>query len=268
MKALFLGVGEACDPGHGNTSVLVSTPAGATVLLDCGFTAAHRFFAACADPDRLDAAWISHFHGDHFFGIPLLLLRFWDMGRRRPLALVGQAGTEEKIRALMEMAYPGFMVKLGFTLRFHETAPGTSLSLAGLQWRTAPTLHSQPNLGLLLDDGRCRLYYSGDGRPGDEVAGLARGCDLAIHEAFRIEDEVVGHGSIAGCRRLKQKAGIRRLALVHLEGRVRRERREEIDAILARDQDLFLPVEGDELEVGAAGPRGPARKRPVPPDPP
>ncbi len=250
MKGLFLGVGEACDPGHGNTSVLVNSAENAMVLLDCGFTAAHRFFAACADPDRLDAVWISHFHGDHFFGIPLLLLRFWDMGRSRPLALVGQAGTEEKIRALMEMAYPGFMVKLGFALHFHETAPGTTLSLAGLQWRTAPTLHSQPNLGLLLDDGRCRLYYSGDGRPGDAVADLVRDCDLAIHEAFRIEDEVQGHGSIAGCRRLKARAGIHRLALVHLEGRIRRQGRQEIEAILAQDPDLLLPREGDSVEVG------------------
>ncbi len=249
MQILFLGVGEACDPDHGNTSVLLTTGAGASLLLDCGFTAAHRFFAACSDPDRLDAVWISHFHGDHYFGIPLLILRFREMGRRRPLALVGQARLEEIVRSLMEMAYPGFMVKLGFALQFHETGPEQTLSLAGLRWRTAPTLHSRSNLGLLLDDGSCRLYYSGDGRPGDRVAGLVRDCDLAIHEAFRLEDEVAGHGSIAGCRRLKAGARIRRLALVHLERRVRRKQRQEIGRILDQDPDLFLPEDGDTVSV-------------------
>ncbi|MFP7753526.1 MBL fold metallo-hydrolase [Thermodesulfobacteriota bacterium B35] len=248
MKALFLGVGEACDPRHGNTSVLLTTADGATVLLDCGFTAAHRFFAACDDPDRLDAVWISHFHGDHFFGIPLLLLRFLDMGRRRELALVGQEAIEQKIRHLMEMAYPGFMAKLGFALRFHVASPAGALSLAGLRWRTAPTRHSQPNLGLLLDDGSSRLYFSGDGRPGDRVAALVRDCDLAIHEAFRIKDEVPGHGSIGGCLRLAERTGIRRLALVHLEGRTRQEHGPEITAILARHPTLVLPREGDLLE--------------------
>ncbi len=250
MEILFLGVGEACDPRHGNTSVLLTTADGATILLDCGFTATHRFFAACSEPDRLDAVWISHFHGDHFFGIPLLLLRFWDMGRRRPLHLAGPAGTEEKIRALMEMAYPGFLPRLDFELRFFETAPDRTLSLAGLQWRTAPTIHSQANLGLLLDDGDSRIYYSGDGRPGDEVLHLVRGCDLAIHEAFRLRDEVPGHGSIDGCLRLVRRAGIRRLALVHMEGRTRQEHAREIRATLERHPGLLLPVEGDHLATG------------------
>ena len=78
MRVIFAGVGEAFDENLGNTTVLVTTGSGKRkrqILLDCGFTGAHAFWKASQDPMDLDAIWVSHFHGDHFFGVPLVLLR-------------------------------------------------------------------------------------------------------------------------------------------------------------------------------------------------
>ena len=99
MRVIFAGVGEAFDENLGNTTVLVTTGSGKRkrqILLDCGFTGAHAFWKASQDPMDLDAIWVSHFHGDHFFGVPLVLLRFWEQGRTKALTLVGQMGIEEK----------------------------------------------------------------------------------------------------------------------------------------------------------------------------
>ena len=98
MNVFFVGVGEACDAKHGNTSIHVQTVNDTCLLCDCGFSAAHSYFAFCDDPDQLDMVWNSHFHGDHFFGMPLLLLRFWEMKRSKPLVIAGQAGVEEHYR--------------------------------------------------------------------------------------------------------------------------------------------------------------------------
>lgn len=81
MQVQFIGVGEAFDERYANTSVLVTVPGpdGPThVLLDCGFTAAAAYYRHANVGATLDAVWVSHFHGDHFLGLPLLLLRFWD----------------------------------------------------------------------------------------------------------------------------------------------------------------------------------------------
>ena len=111
MEIQFLGVGEACDEEHPNTSLLVTTSKGGSFLLDCGFTTPHIYFGLHRQVDELDAVWISHFHGDHFFGIPLLLLRFWEMGREKRLIIAGQDGVKEKVHSAMELAYPGFIDK-------------------------------------------------------------------------------------------------------------------------------------------------------------
>ena len=75
MRVTFLGVGEACDETMPNTSVWVETEADnrrSSVLLDCGFTVPPNYWQRTSDPEDLDALWISHFHGDHFFGVPAL----------------------------------------------------------------------------------------------------------------------------------------------------------------------------------------------------
>ncbi|NIA05332.1 MAG: MBL fold metallo-hydrolase [Proteobacteria bacterium] len=249
MDVFFIGVGEACDSEHGNTSVLVTTGPGVRVLCDCGFSVPHHFFRICDDPDELEMVWISHFHGDHYFGLPLLLLRFWEMRRSRPLIIAGQSGIAGQVLKSFDMAYSGFAAKLCYPLNFIEIEPGESRQDAGLTMQTVQTVHSRRNLGLLLDDGDRKLYYSGDGRSSADVAALARDCDLAVHEAFKLEDEFPGHGSVNGCLRLAEKARIKRLALVHMDRIVRRQQADVISDILARNPSVTLPVEGTRIRL-------------------
>ena len=142
MKVIFTGVGEAFDENLPNTSLLVlanNQIKKRQVLLDCGFTAAHTFWQTSPDPMGLDAVWISHFHGDHFFGLPLLLLRFWEEKRTRPLTIIGQPGVVDKVLGAMELAYPGFYAKVAFRIDFVEVRPGRDLDLFDLHWSFAPT---------------------------------------------------------------------------------------------------------------------------------
>ncbi len=95
MRVTFLGVGEACDERLPNTSLWVQSGVGdqrQSVMMDCGFTVPSLYWQQQSDPNDLDALWISHFHGDHFFGVPALLLRFWEMKRSKALAIVSQSG--------------------------------------------------------------------------------------------------------------------------------------------------------------------------------
>ncbi|WP_457573383.1 MBL fold metallo-hydrolase [Desulfolithobacter sp.] len=250
MEVLFLGVGEACDEHHANTSVLLTTGDGCRILLDCGFTAAHRLFAHCSSAGEPDAVWISHFHGDHFFGTPLLLLRLWETGRTDPLTIISQQGGRDKVLAALELAYPGFEAKLRFPLIFKELDPRASLEFGGLTWQAARSTHSRPNLGLLLQDGRHRLFYSGDGRPTPETEQLMQGADLVIHEAFSLKDSIANHGSVLSCLDLARRADIGHMALVHLNRDVRRSQAELITTLLREYPRIWLPTEDDRVLLG------------------
>ncbi|HIJ90548.1 MAG: ribonuclease Z [Desulfobulbaceae bacterium] len=250
MEIHFLGVGEACDPECFNTSLLVlSGSKKHYILLDCGFTTPHRYFADCSDPEQLEALWISHFHGDHFFGVPLLLLRLWEMRRTRPLLLVGPGGLQEKLEMALDLAYPSFRLKLGYALRYLPVGEAASFEAAGFFWQTAAMDHSEPCLAVKVTSDGKSLLYSGDGRPTEAVVELARGCDLVVHEAYSVSGHIPGHGSVAGCLALARQAGCQKLALVHV-GRLEREAAAgEIRKLCppGRASDVFLPAAGETL---------------------
>lgn len=242
MRVAFIGVGEACDADLPNTSLLLFPGPAASpdhILLDCGFTTPHHYFRMIDNADALQAVWISHFHGDHFFGIPLLLLRFWEMGRAAPLHIVGLEGIDDKTEQAMELAYPGFRNKLRFPIIYHDVNNDTVLDLCGSRWSFAPMKHSRAAMGIRIDTDDKSLFYSGDGRPTPESIGLAEHTDLAVHEAFALDKEIIGHGSISGCIDFGRQARIKRLALVHLN----RDEKKGAEEMIDRQRAAGLPFE-------------------------
>ena len=254
MEIKFIGVGEAFDEELPNTSVeVVVEEAGFenTILFDCGFTAPPCFWKNSPDGDRLDAIWISHFHGDHFFGLPALLTRFRQMNRTKPLLIMGRRDAAEIVGQTLRLAYPSILEKLDYELRFVSVEPGQVVREAGVFWRSALSAHSVTNLAVRIEDGSKSVFYSGDGAWTEETLSLAQGADLAIHEAFRIDQEFPGHSTVSRCIDFARKAEVRRLALVHVERNERRLRRGDILQIMAKisDFEMFMPEPGDRLRI-------------------
>ena len=79
---------------------------GHSLLFDCGEgtqTAARR---AGVNLMKLDAICLTHYHGDHIFGLPGLLQTLGCQGRTRPLALYGPKGLGEVWAALRVLTGP------------------------------------------------------------------------------------------------------------------------------------------------------------------
>ena len=162
MKVTFLGVGEAFDENNTHTCILVEA-AGRRMLVDCGATAPPSVWHQSKRPDYLDGIFISHFHADHVFGLPSLMMRMWEDGRTRPFYLFGPVGTQRNVERLMEVAYHGMVANLPFTLRFRELQRSHRWDDWNL--RVVNTRHTVQNLGLRLEAGSpTKVFcYSGDG---------------------------------------------------------------------------------------------------------
>ena len=79
---------------------------GHSLLFDCGEgtqTAARR---AGVNLMKMDAICLTHYHGDHIFGLPGLLQTLGCQGRTRPLALYGPKGLGEVWAALRVLTGP------------------------------------------------------------------------------------------------------------------------------------------------------------------
>lgn len=248
MRITFAGVGEAFDENLVNTSVLVEDNT-TSILLDCGFTAASAFWRTASSPLSLDGLYITHFHGDHYFGVPALLVRSVEERRTKPLTIMGQPGVAGQIRQLMDLAYPNTLSKAQFDINFLVCEPGNKVGLNDMMFSFALNDHSMPSQSIRIDSGGKSVFYSGDGRPTPETQALAHECDLVIHESFSLDPDTPGHGTVDSSIKFAHEAGAGQLALVHVQRMVRRKQWLEITAKMEKEKDVnvCLPEPGDTI---------------------
>lgn len=219
---VVLGSGTAVQTAdRDNTALAFRTPH-AAVLVDFPGSPALKLRRAGIDPLRLSAAVVTHTHPDHLYGLPSLAHNLRLLGRREPLPLFAQAGDFERVHRLLAV------FGMDTTARFLEMRPLPSDSAAAF-WEHAghrlfalPVDHSAPACAVRWDlPAGARVVYSGDTRPVDALAEFGQGADLFVHEATFADDDAAraqegGHSTPAQAGLLAERAGARRLLLVHL----------------------------------------------------
>jgi ribonuclease BN (tRNA processing enzyme) len=247
MQATILGCGEAFDERYPNTSILLRAR-GMTVLLDCGYSVPPRIWEYVADPDEIDIVYISHPHADHYFGLPALMGRFWEDGRKKPLVVLSQPAVLEQIRSTMELGYRNLASRFLYDLDYRSAALGSNVELCGASFDFAQTQHSVTNYAVRIGvEGRA-FCYSGDGMFTNESTHLFAGADLLVHEAYWFEESPV-HADIDGLIGMANRQNVRRLALVHIQRRIRREPGQILTAMSrSKGAEVSLPEPGVTFE--------------------
>lgn len=253
MEVVILGCGEAFDADLPNTSLLVN--ANTRLLLDCGFSAAPQLWRAASEPDALDAIYISHGHADHYFGVPAVLTRMWEEGRTKPLVIVSQSYVLEQLPGVLEAAYRGLPAKYLFPIEHRVAKPGETMEVADMTLRFAETRHPSPNCAVRVETGGRAVCYSGDGMFTAASRDLYSGADLLFHEAYSY-DASPAHADILSVIRMAGEQGVRKVALVHVARKVRRDRVRLTDTVLAEGERVSLPEPMSRVELTATAPAG------------
>lgn len=215
IQVRYIGTGEAFDHRIPNTSIVYD--GARRILLDCGYSIPHALWSHSIDPNWLDGIYLSHFHADHCFGLPAVLVRMGQDGRERPLELLGGPGSTQAINRVLETGFPGMVGRSKFELRFHEVCPSESFAVGPVTVQTARSHHSIPNHSVRLTEGSISIAYSGDGGPSEETEALYANVNLLIHEAYYAEESPkLTHASVPQVVALAERAQVKSLHLLHL----------------------------------------------------
>src|SRR5262245_6841708 len=107
MDVQFIGSGDAFGSGgRSQTCIMLSGPS-APLLIDCGASSLIAMRRLGIDPSTIGAIVVTHLHGDHFAGIPFVILDGQFGGRTSPLTIAGPPGTQARIESAMEVLFPG-----------------------------------------------------------------------------------------------------------------------------------------------------------------
>ena len=197
MKLTIVGCGDAFGSGgRMNTCFWLETAKG-TVVVDFGASALPALKALKFDPNRIDAIVLTHLHGDHFGGLPFLLLDYQFLARReRPLLIAGPPGSRERLDAALEVFFPKSTgTKWRFPWRVQEIAVGVASDVLGHAVLSAEVIHQSgaPSTALRLADGEKTFAYSGDTEWTDALLPIADGADLFVCECYAYAGKMTGH---------------------------------------------------------------------------
>jgi ribonuclease Z len=267
IEVIFIGTGPSIPPpGQGNTA-LVARSAHSAVLLECGPTVPTSAQNIGVELRLIPYIFLSHGHGDHMLGFPLIVLDRLVTGqtmRLAPLQVFCPDSLADRLQRLCRDVFPETREILK-SITWHPLPEDqvTTLELEpDLRLTSGPVggYPATPTLGVRLDfEEGISLAYSGDTAPCEEVPQLARDCDLLVHEAYHSTTLAPGvfsgryyHSTGRSAGIAAAQANCRVLALIHLgpyaHGREDVVAREASESFFGQ---VIVPADGDRLRLTA-----------------
>lgn len=238
----FLGSGDAFGSGGRFQTCMHLSGAGGAVLIDCGASSLIAMKRDGVDPGEVDAVLLTHLHGDHFGGVPFLILDAQFTRRSRPLLIAGPPGVRARVEATMEALFPGSTaVQRKFEVGFIELEERLAARVGPASVTAFPVLHASgaPPYALRVDYGGRTIAYSGDTEWAEGLIEAARGADLFVCEAYTFDRPVKFHLDYKTIEAQAGRLGARRIILTHM-GRDMLEREAEAHAERAHDGLVVL----------------------------
>jgi len=219
-ELVFIGTSDAFGAGGRRQAAVLLRAGSGSVLIDCGTTTSAGLSDLGIARAEIDAILVSHFHGDHFGGIPFLLLAaLYEDERRDPLWIAGPPGIEQRVRTLAAaLGYALEEREWSFPIHFEELRPGGERPIGPVDVDAFEVFH-QPQtaphgLGVRFD--RQRLVYSGDTGFFPDLPARVGDADLFVCECTYLDNDFEYHISHRNLVARKHEFRCHRIILTHL----------------------------------------------------
>ncbi len=142
---IFLGTAGSMPTARRSPSATLVRRGGERLLFDCAEGTQRQLLRSDVGLVDLQEIFLTHFHADHFLGLPGMLKTFGLRGRELPLALYGPRGLDALLRSLR-----GIIGRLTYEVAVVEVAAGAVLPRDGYELRTFAVRHGREALGYAL----------------------------------------------------------------------------------------------------------------------
>src|SRR6478752_4516773 len=220
MQLRFVGCGDALGSGGRFNTCFHVTGNSVNFLIDCGASSLPALKRLDVVRDDIDLILITHFHGDHFGGLPFLLLDAQFTRRTSPLVIAGPEGIEARLVQVMEALFENSSkTKQRFDLSVVALKPAETRTFGAVDVTPFPVVHGEsggPFLAYRVEaEGRV-IAYSADTEWTETLIPLGREADLFIAEAYYYDKPVKNHLSLKTLEARLPEISAKRLILTHM----------------------------------------------------
>jgi ribonuclease Z len=144
LSIFFAGTAGSIPTANRGLPAVLIRRGGDRILFDCGEGTQRQLVSSVGLAD-LDDIFLTHFHADHWLGLPGLLKTFDLRGRELPLAVHGPPGLRQLLTLALRTAG-----RVRFELEMVELAPGDVLERDGYKIAPVAVSHRTPAYGYVL----------------------------------------------------------------------------------------------------------------------
>ncbi|MFQ6012882.1 MAG: ribonuclease Z [Thermoplasmata archaeon] len=148
MEIVFLGTSGSMPSPHRNVSAIAVKREGEIILMDCGEGTQRQFMLSRLSFMQVSRILLSHFHGDHFLGLPGLIMTMSLNDRTEPLEIYGPTGTVRTVQALLDIN----LFRPTFETQVRDLQAGDEVDCGDYWIRVTDSPHQVPCLALAIEE--------------------------------------------------------------------------------------------------------------------
>jgi len=176
FEILFLGTGASVPSRNYGLPAVIVRRGRDMVLLDCGEGTQRQIMVSPFSFMKISAIFITHLHGDHFYGMPGLIQTMAMNGRTEPLVVRGPPGFAKALETILSVC----PAPLTFELDSRDMEPGEVQKVGELEVLSFATDHGVPSTGFVIREPDTRGNFDKAkaaelGIGGDDFARLEQG---------------------------------------------------------------------------------------------
>lgn len=218
-RLTFVGCGDAFASGGRFHTCLYLDGGEQPLLVDCGASGLVALKRAGIDPGGIGHVALTHLHGDHFGGLPFVILDGQFSARTRTVVIAGPAGTQERLERTFEALYPGLsLAERSFRVEFVQLENGARcrLGAALLTPFEVPHPSGAPAYALRIEYAGKVITFSGDTGWTENLVPAAAGADLFVCECTFLETHVSNHLDYHTLLEQRDRFDCKRLVITHM----------------------------------------------------
>jgi ribonuclease Z len=192
LDLVFLGTSGSVPTAKRATSATLVRRGGDRILFDCGEGTQRQLLRSSVGLVELREVFLTHYHADHYLGLPGMLKTFALRGRELPITIYGPSGLDELFASLRRI-----FGKLTYEVELVELRAGDALDRGDHAIVPFRARHGVPALGYaLVEDARPGRFdvETADALgvpPGRERGALQRGEPVTLADGRVVMPEQV-----------------------------------------------------------------------------
>ena len=148
LRIIFLGTGGSWPTVKRNVSSLAIKRGSEILLFDCGEGTQRQFQQSNLSYMQISKIFITHFHGDHFLGLPGLIQTMQLNDRDKPLHIYGPKGMEDLTDHLLTLGY----FRPSYEIISHDITNGDEVEFEEYSIHVLKVKHNVPTFSYCLEE--------------------------------------------------------------------------------------------------------------------